>query len=67
MAVYSIVKLSELEGAKRIDAEYFKPEYLKLLSKITLKGYSKIGSITSLVTDGDHGNPNISIVGSNRI
>jgi restriction endonuclease S subunit len=28
MAVFSIVKLSELEGAMRIDAEYYKPEYL---------------------------------------
>jgi len=28
MAVFSIVKLSEFEGAKRIDAEYYKPEYM---------------------------------------
>jgi len=28
MAVVSVVKLSELEGAKRIDAECYKPEYL---------------------------------------
>ncbi len=34
MAVFSIVKLSELEGAKRIDAEYYKPEYLNLISKL---------------------------------
>jgi hypothetical protein len=34
MAVFSIVKLSELEGAKRIDAEYYKPEYLSLDQKI---------------------------------
>jgi restriction endonuclease S subunit len=34
MAVYSIVKLSELEGAKRIDAEYYKLEYLNLISKL---------------------------------
>ncbi|MCS7185307.1 MAG: hypothetical protein NZ870_05255, partial [bacterium] len=30
MAVYSIVKLSELECVKRIDAEYYKPEYLQI-------------------------------------
>jgi len=30
MAVFSVIKLSELEGAKRIDAEYYKPEYLEL-------------------------------------
>ena len=34
MAVCSIVKLSELEGAKRIDAEYYKPEYLKVKQKL---------------------------------
>jgi len=34
MAVFSIVKLSELEGAKRLDAEYYKPEYLKVKQKL---------------------------------
>jgi len=34
MAVFSIIKLSELEGAKRIDAEYYKPEYLKVKQKL---------------------------------
>jgi hypothetical protein len=34
MAVFSIVKLSELEGAKRMDAEYYKPEYLKVKQKL---------------------------------
>jgi len=29
MAVFSVIKLSELEGAKRIDAEYYKPECLE--------------------------------------
>lgn len=33
MAVVSIIKLSELEGAKRIDAEYYKPEYLEAKNK----------------------------------
>lgn len=30
MAVWSIIKVSELEGAKRLDAEYYRPEYFKL-------------------------------------
>jgi type I restriction enzyme S subunit len=34
MAVFSIVKLSELEGAKRLDAEYYKLEYLKVKQKL---------------------------------
>jgi len=31
---YSIIKLSQLEGALRLDAEYYQPEYLNLISKI---------------------------------
>ena len=38
MAVFSTVKLSELEGAKRIDAEYYKPEYLSLLDHLRKVG-----------------------------
>ena len=38
MVVYSIIKLSELEGAKRIDAEYYKPAYLNLLSRLRKVG-----------------------------
>ncbi len=34
MITYSIIQKSQLEGAKRIDAEYFNPEYLSLLNKI---------------------------------
>jgi type I restriction enzyme S subunit len=34
MAVFSVIKLSELEGAKRLDAEYYKPEYLKVKQKL---------------------------------
>jgi len=34
MSVFSIVKLSELEGAKRIDAEYYKPEYLEIKQRL---------------------------------
>jgi len=38
MAVFSAIKLSELDGAKRIDAEYYKPEYLKLLDHLRKAG-----------------------------
>jgi len=38
MAVWSIVKVSELEGAKRLDAEYYKPEYLRIQSLKKLPG-----------------------------
>lgn len=38
MAVYSVIKLSELEGAKRIDPEFYHPE--KIISK---KALDKVG------------------------
>ncbi|MEM5793557.1 MAG: restriction endonuclease subunit S [Candidatus Aenigmatarchaeota archaeon] len=34
MAVTSVVTLSELEGAKRLDAEYYQPEYLKVKNQL---------------------------------
>jgi len=34
MAVFNIIKVSDLEGAKRLDAEYYKPEYLKVKQKL---------------------------------
>jgi hypothetical protein len=34
MAVKSIVKVSELEGAKRLDAEYYQPIYALMVNKL---------------------------------
>ena len=34
MAVYSIIKKSQLESAHRFDAEYFQPEYLEAEKKL---------------------------------
>lgn len=34
MAVHSIIQKSQLEGAHRIDAEYFQPQYLDVIKKI---------------------------------
>ena len=34
MIFYSIIKKSQLEGALRLDAEYYQPEYLELSSKL---------------------------------
>ncbi|GAB4117271.1 MAG: hypothetical protein Kow00103_13800 [Candidatus Caldatribacteriota bacterium] len=49
MAVYSVVKLSELEGAKRIDAEYYKPEYL------WIKNLPNLLPVRNLVSDIRYG------------
>jgi len=48
MAVFSIIKLSELEGAKRIDAEYYQPEYLKIIEILKIK---RAKPLIELVTD----------------
>jgi restriction endonuclease S subunit len=34
MITYSIIRKSQLEGALRLDAEYYQPEYLNLISKL---------------------------------
>jgi len=51
MAVFSVVKLSELEGAKRIDAEYYKPEYVITEKKIKRYTHDKLNNIISILTD----------------
>jgi restriction endonuclease S subunit len=38
MVVFSVIKLSELEGAERLDAEYYKPEYLELIFHLKKAG-----------------------------
>jgi len=47
MAVYSVIKLSELEGAKRIDAEYYEPIFdsLKTLYKFDVRKLNTISDI----------------------
>jgi len=34
MITYSIIQKSQLEGAKRLDAEYYQPEYLEIQNKL---------------------------------
>lgn len=34
MATINIINISKLEGSKRLDAEYYQPEYLSLLTKL---------------------------------
>ena len=46
MAVTNIIKLSELEGAKRVDAEYYQPEYFYLLDKLRRSGAVPVRKIS---------------------
>ena len=39
---YSIIKKSQLEGALRLDAEYYQPEFLELEKKIFGMKFRKI-------------------------
>lgn len=50
---FSIIKKSQLEGAKRIDAEYYQPEYLDIVKKISLLPHSTLDDISeSLLSFG---------------
>jgi restriction endonuclease S subunit len=47
MAVFNVIKLSELEGAKRLDAEYYKPVFnsLKTLYKFNIRKLNAVSDI----------------------
>ena len=53
MALASVIKLSELEGARRIDAEYYQPKYLSWMRTLK-KGEYKFLEEKAFVTDGIH-------------
>jgi len=48
MAVFSIIKLSELEGAKRIDADYYQPEF-ELIKRSLKKTGEPLGNLISYI------------------
>lgn len=50
---YSIIQKSQLEGALRLDAEYYQLEYLDLVSKIKSQK-SKLLKDIAFITDGIH-------------
>jgi hypothetical protein len=54
MAVFGIVKLSELEGAKRMDAEYYKPELGFITGILKKREIIEIGKVADVV-DGPFG------------
>jgi len=53
---HSIIKKSQLEGALRLDAEYYQPGYLNSLQQLKKIPTIKLKDI-SFVTDGEHGSP----------
>jgi len=47
-SLFSVVSLSEVKGANRIDAEYFQVKYEKLVEKIKQNNAKKLGDIVSM-------------------
>jgi len=52
---YSIIQKSQLEGAHRLDAEYYQPEYLDLKNKITSIEFRSIKDLSEKVFSGPFG------------
>jgi len=55
MAVTSIIKLSEFEGAKRIDAEYYQPFFSSLENDLKNVGYDLLKKYSEKVFSGPFG------------
>jgi len=54
MAVFSIIPKSQLEGAKRLDAEYYQPEFLDVAEKIKKFGFSLLQDFSTIdITKGE--------------
>ncbi len=49
---YSIIQKSQLEGAKRVDAEYYQPEYLNLLNQLKKIQLLELDKITTKIDVG---------------
>ncbi|MBI2442390.1 MAG: restriction endonuclease subunit S [Candidatus Levybacteria bacterium] len=56
MITFSIIRKSQLEGAQRLDAEYYQPEYLSRMQKLTISPTVELQEI-AYITDGEHGSP----------
>ncbi len=56
MVSYSIIQKSQLEGAYRLDAEYYQPEYLKLINEIkSFSGGTQTLKESAVVVSGPFG------------
>ncbi len=54
MAVFSIILKSQLEGAKRLDAEYYQPEFLAVAEKISKFGFDILQNFSTIdITKGE--------------
>jgi len=53
MITYSIIQKSQLEGAHRLDAEYYQPEYLKITKILQGIPCKKFSDVISNIINGD--------------
>lgn len=53
MAVFNKITYSSLQGAKRLEAEYYQPKYMELMEILIKKPISFLGHL-AFVTDGIH-------------
>jgi len=67
MAVYSIILKSQLEGAKRLDAEYYQPEFLDVSGKISKLKPTKLNEILDDIRYGLYVEPDYQETGVNFI
>ncbi len=49
MITYSIIQKSKLEGAHRLDAEYYQPEYLEVVNKVSKMPHSTLENISESI------------------
>jgi len=55
MITYSIIQKSQLEGAKRLDAEYYQPEYLEFEKQVKATPYKQWSEIEGKFITGPFG------------
>jgi restriction endonuclease S subunit len=48
--VFSIIQKSQLEGTKRLDAEYYQPEYLELINKLNVATNKRVLDFADNIT-----------------
>jgi len=49
---YSIIQKSQLEGALRLDAEYFQPDFLEYEKEVSKFNLNKLNAMCSIITQG---------------
>ena len=49
MIAYSVISKSQLEGTRRLDAEYYQPEYLEIVQKIQSVPHTSLDSYAEKV------------------